>query len=66
MKRRQPLTREVEPPVGTWVRDRFGGTHLRQGMGWGEPGTLPLAQWDAMWEGRGPLVECGPYGKDLE
>ena len=54
-----------EPPVGTWVRDRFGGTTMRHpNGGWAPPGFLPAARWEAMWEGRGPLVECGPYGGD--
>jgi hypothetical protein len=54
-----------EPPVGTWVRDRFGGVTMRQhGGGWAPPGFMPLASWRAMWERRGPLVECGPWGQE--
>jgi hypothetical protein len=54
-----------EPPVGTWVRDRFGGIHHRgQGGGWGMPGFYYLAQWQAMWGARGPLVECLPWGQE--
>lgn len=56
----------AEPPVGTWVRDRFGGvSHRGKGGGWGEPGLLYLAKWEPMWEARGPLVECGPWGRAL-
>lgn len=55
-----------EPPVGTWVRDRFGGLSYHQtSAGWGEPGIMPFGRWAAMWEARGPLVECGPWGADL-
>jgi hypothetical protein len=55
-----------EPPVGTWVRDRFGGTSFhQQGGGWGDPGTMPFGKWEAMWLARGPLVECGPWGRAL-
>lgn len=55
-----------EPPVGTWVKDRHGGTSYRQaGGGWGQPGVMPFGRWEAMWEARGPLVACGPWGADL-
>lgn len=53
-----------EPPVGTWVRDRFGGISYRQREGWGQPGIMPFGIWEAMWEARGPLIECGPWGND--
>lgn len=54
-----------EPPVGTWVKDKHGGTSLRYAEGWGQPGTMPFGRWEAMWEARGPLVECGPWGREL-
>lgn len=59
-----------EPPVGTWVKDRFGASHMRRidalgNDGWGEPGFYSFGKWQAMWEGRGPLVECGPWGSEL-
>lgn len=55
-----------EPPVGTWVKDRHGGTSYRQsGGGWGEPGIMPLGRWEAMWRARGPLIECGPWGREM-
>jgi hypothetical protein len=54
-----------EPPVGTWMRDRFGGSTQRQAEGWGQPGMMPFGKWEAMWEARGPYVECGPWGRDL-
>ena len=53
-----------EPPVGTWIRDRFGGTSMRQEGGWGQPGVMPFGQWAAMWRARGPLLECGPWGRE--
>lgn len=60
-----PCTAPPEPPVGAWVRDRFGGLHHRgQGGGWGTPGMMYLGDWRAMWHARGPLVECGPWGHD--
>lgn len=56
-----------EPPVGTWVKDRHGGVTMRHaGGGWAPPGFAPLAKWEPMWLARGPLVECGPWGVDLE
>jgi hypothetical protein len=53
-----------EPPVGTWVKDRFGGTHYRTKDGWAAAPTGFYAggRWAAMWEARGPLVECAPWG----
>lgn len=55
-----------EPPVGTWVKDRFGATTYRQeGGGWGQPGMMPLARWEAMWDARGPYTVCGPWGVPL-
>lgn len=54
-----------EPPVGTWVRDRFGGLSKHQkGGGWGEPGFEPFGVWSAMWQTRGPLEICGPWGRE--
>ena len=60
-----------EPPVGTWVRDRHGATAVRVVDSTGHDGWAPApfgfyacAKWDAMWRGRGPLVECGPWGAD--
>lgn len=45
-----------EPPVGTTVRDRFGGTATHQVPGgWAPYGCVPLAKWTAMWAARGPL-----------
>lgn len=57
-----PLSRDNEPPIGTWVRDRFGGTSMRQGDGWGNPGVMPFGRWQAMWDARGPYEICGPWG----
>lgn len=58
-----------EPPVGTWMKDRFGGTTQRrvyQGHdGWGQPGVWNFGVWESMWAARGPYVECGPWGADL-
>lgn len=58
-----------EPPIGTWVRDRHGAATKRFTLdgqtGWAPPGCLPLAKWAPMWEARGPLVKCGPWGADL-
>lgn len=55
-----------EPPIGTWVQDRHGGVSKRFTLGdmtgWAPPGCLPLAQWKAMWEARGPLTICAPWG----
>jgi len=56
----------AEPPVGTWMRDRFGGVTRRHASGgWAPPGCEPFGRWDAMWEARGPYVECGPWGAEL-
>ena len=60
------LRRGVEPPVGTWVRDRFGGVSMRQAEGWGEPGMEPFGKWEAMWDARGPFTECGRWGDQYE
>ncbi len=60
------LSREQEPPIGTWVKDRHGGTTMRHENGrWAPPGSEPFAIWEAMWDARGPLVECGPWGRAL-
>lgn len=60
-----------EPPLGTWVKDRFGGTHVRivdsdRRDGWAvsPSGFYAFGQWEAMWEGRGPLEVCGPWGAE--
>jgi hypothetical protein len=62
---REPVPCPPEPPVGTWVRDRFGAVHQRQAEGWGDPGSQPFGHWAPMWEARGPLAECGPWGAEL-
>lgn len=57
-----------EPPVGTWVKDRHGGTHYRVDNGrWAAAPTGFYAGgvWADMWTARGPLVVCGPYGGAL-
>jgi hypothetical protein len=53
-----------EPPVGTWVKDRHGTVSQRYEDGWGEPGFYHFGKWEAMWVGRGPLVECAPWGHE--
>lgn len=61
-----------EPGLGTWVRDRFGAAmyhHIDSdgNNGWAPgPSYMALANWKAMWEARGPLIECGPWGSDRE
>jgi len=61
-----------EPPVGTWIKDRHGGVTYRQHDGsngeggWAPPGFMPFASWAAMWAAHGPLVECGPWGREKE
>ncbi len=59
-------SRENEPPVGSWVRDRFGGTSFRQPDGWGEPGVMPFGRWVGMWDARGPYTLCGPWGAEYQ
>lgn len=61
-----------EPALGTWVKDRFGGTHVRTkdsdgNIGWACAPTsfYVFGKWEAMWEARGPLEECGPWGASL-
>lgn len=58
-----------EPPLGTWVRDRHGGVSVRiidsyKNDGWAPAphGFYAGGKWDAMWQARGPLVECPPWG----
>ena len=54
-----------EPPVGTWVKDRHGGSTMRhRGGGWAPMGCEPYGVWNQMWAARGPLVVCGPFGAD--
>ena len=65
-----------EPPIGTWVKDRHGavskrvttnaGGFMGEITGWSQPGCMPFGQWEAMWEARGPLTVCGPWGADLD
>jgi hypothetical protein len=60
-----PCTVPPEPPVGTWVKDRNGSASMHHnGGGWAEPGFMPFGKWEAMWHARGPLVECGEWGRD--
>lgn len=60
-----PASIPTEPAVGTWVRDRFGGTSMHhKGGGWAPPGFMPFGKWEAMWIARGPLVECEPWGAE--
>ena len=61
------VSRENEPPAGSWVKDRFGAAHHRavDGGNWGEPGMYYRASWEAMWDARGPLELCGPWGAPL-
>lgn len=60
-----------EPPRGTWVKDRYGGTHVRIVDITGRDGWAPapsafyaFGNWNAMWEARGPLEVCGPWGSE--
>lgn len=59
-----------EPPVGTWVKDRRGGTSVRvvssdgrDGWAPAPTGFYPAANWESMWKALGPLVECEPWGQ---
>lgn len=66
-----PPAAMAEPPLGTWVKDRHGAAHQRRidadgRDGWGQPGFYSTGRWEAMWEARGPLVICGPWGADLD
>lgn len=60
-----------EPPVGTWVRDKYGGVSVRRidedgRDGWSPgPGFYSTAVWKDFWLARGPLIECGEWGRDL-
>jgi hypothetical protein len=46
-----------EPPVGTRVRDKTGALVRRYSNGlWAQPGCVPLAQWEPMWQAWGPLT----------
>jgi len=56
----------VEPPVGSWMMDRLGGTTMRQEEGWGQPGMFPFGRWEMMWEARGPYTPCSPWGNSTE
>jgi hypothetical protein len=59
-----------EPPLGTWVRDAKGGVSVRiidadgnDGWAAAPTGFYAFAKWPSMWEARGPLVVCGPWGR---
>ena len=60
----EALTRNTEPPVGTWAKDKFGGSVRRYPDGWSTPGFAPTGVWVEMWDARGPYVKCGPWGTD--
>lgn len=62
----EPSAPPPEPDQGTWTIDRWGGVSQLRGEGWGEPGIMPFGKWEVMWEARGPLLECGPWGAPLE
>ena len=55
-----------EPPVGTWVRDKHGAVSVRNRDGWAPApsGFFGTGRWEAMWQARGPLVECAPWGRE--
>lgn len=55
-----------EPPVGTWVKDKHGTTHVRTGDRWAPAptGFFALGVWSAIWEASGPLVICAPWGRE--
>lgn len=58
-----------QPLIGSWVKDRFGAAHYRCDNGnWAAAptGFYAFGKWESMWKARGPLVECGPYGRELE
>lgn len=56
-----------EPPVGTWVKDRYGATTMHhEGGGWAPRGFMPFGKWDAMWRARGPLLVCDQRGDLVE
>jgi hypothetical protein len=60
----------AEPAIGTWVKDRHGVASVRRvdsdgNDGWSPgPSFYSAAKWEPMWGARGPLVECGPYGRE--
>lgn len=55
-----------EPPIGSWVKDKYGIAHYHQSdEGWGDPGFYATGRWAAMWAARGPMTPCGPGGRDL-
>lgn len=56
----------AEPPVGTWVRDRYGALSMRKEAGWAAVGCEPFGLWSAMWQARGPYEICGPWGTPLK
>jgi hypothetical protein len=57
-----PVSRDNEPPDDTWVRDRHGALSHRWNGRWGLPGFYYFGQWEAMWDERGPLEVCKPWG----
>lgn len=66
------LPAPAEPPIGTWVRDRHGASHVRitdpdGRTGWAASpsGMYAFGLWPDMWTARGPLAVCGPYGDAL-
>jgi hypothetical protein len=56
-----------EPPIGTWMKDRYGGASVRNADGWAPAtfGFYGTGKWESMWAHRGPYVPCGPYGREL-
>lgn len=61
----------TEPPIGTWVKDRHGAVAVRTIDSEGRDGWAPapsgfyaFGRWTSMWDARGPLVECGPWGEE--
>lgn len=53
--------------TNAWVKDKHGASFERVAAGWrAGPGFYPTGVWEAMWDARGPLTLCGPYGTDLE
>lgn len=57
---------EVEPPIGTVLRDEDGRVFVRRGQGWNPAGSRAEVQWRDLTAAYGPLVRLASIAEVAE